>query len=230
MKYTTLFFVLFTFFVNANSALAIERSPRRLMSIDDIREGRETLPSSLKHQVLYEFDCPAGGSIEVLDGEDTIEIICGSSESKIRLPGGTSWKDEFRLQASLLAGGQLNGGHVTSAQLAFSWFPGGGTNGLRFFGGVGHSFAPFHFMYGLAYEHMPKRKHWSLSLGLASQNMKSEDYRLDSTGLDIPFDLRFKFSDPFSLVFQGHFGVTWNEEGVMSELVSGMVGLGIDFW
>lgn len=180
--------------------------------------------------------CVDGGRVEAVINGSRVFIPCGKDArqsiappEKIYVPG-TSWKDEFRLQASLLAGGQLNGGHVTSAQLAFSWFPGGGTNGLRFFGGVGHSFAPFHFMYGLAYEHMPKRKHWSLSLGLASQNMKSEDYRLDSTGLDIPFDLRFKFSDPFSLVFQGHFGVTWNEEGVMSELVSGMVGLGIDFW
>ncbi len=176
-------------------------------------------------------DCPVeGGDVWIRDELGRVKTHYTCPPPEFLGPQTSSWKDEFRLQASLLAGGQLNGGHVTSAQLAFSWFPGGGTNGLRFFGGVGHSFAPFHFMYGLAYEHMPKRKHWSLSLGLASQNMKSEDYRLDSTGLDIPFDLRFKFSDPFSLVFQGHFGVTWNEEGVMSELVSGMVGLGIDFW
>ena len=231
MKYVlTILFLL----ASTTHALSAER-PRRLMTLSDIRDGRETLPISGDDLArLYEFDCPLGGSIEVINGEDTIEVLCDTElnapETDRPVQLNCSWKDEFRLQALLLGGGWVDEGFLTSAQLAFSWFPGGGTHGLRLFGGAGYSFAPFHFLYGLAYQYQPKDKSWTFAAGVDSQNLKGDDYRLNFTGLAGEVDVQLKLTDTFSLALQAHFGVAWDEKGEASAFIAPLVGLGINGW
>lgn len=222
----TIVFAAFVFFsvgINANNLWAAEAPPNYIHVEPD---GKTII-----------VDCPAqGGDVTTYDGVGKVRSLyrCPAPQQFLRLgdiPRESSWKDEFQLQVTVLGGSWIGQGFLTSAQLSFSWFPGAGEHGLRLFGGAGYSFAPFNFLYGLAYQYQPEDKSWSISAGVSSHNLKGSDYRLDWTGLAGLVDARFRLGDsPFSIVAQAHFGVAWDSLGDDDSLTAVMVGLGADGW
>ena len=189
-----------------------------------------TLTCPTGQLIVKTVDCQSGETV-VAEGtcsDGTIvtsEVRCSFLSEKRVV---SSWSDQLKLDATLMVGGKIGTGAMTSLQLALTWYPSAGHHGLRIFGGAGYSFEPYHFVGGL--EYVFRAKDLELGLGLSTHNFKSADFRLADTVLSGVVEARWNVEDPIFLTFQGHFGATWDNDGGRDSFIGLFGGLGVRFW